>query len=287
MLTENSDGSYKIKTAVTNAESAVEVSDASDKSGANIQQWEINSANCQDWILESVSDPGCAMDTSVVYTFENVNSGLVMDILNAEMSDNANVQQYQSNKFDCQKWILKAFGSGNYYWIRSVQDNGFALRAEGSENGSNIDITAYSSKDSSQLFRFTKNLDSSYSIISHASGDSCLVEAAYASKENGANIQQWQPTGNDCQKWNAVTEVTTVVTTTVSETSASVTEPPVVQITGDVNDDGVFSIADIVMLKRWLLDNGELKNTQASDVCEDGVINILDLCVIRRMLIAK
>ena len=296
MLTANGDGSYKIRTKVSENKSVVEIADASNASGANVQQWEVNGANCQDWVLESAADPGCAMDTSVIYTFENVNSGLVMDIVNGEMKDNSNVQQFISNKLDCQKWILKSFGSGNYYWIRSCQDNGYALKAEGSAGGSNIDITAYSSKDSTQLFRFTKNPDGTYGIITHASGDACLVEVANASAENGANVQQWYYNGNDCQKWNAVTEVTTVVTTTTTTTVTTTvtttsvpetTEPIVTQVEGDVNSDGVFNISDVVMMQKWLLGSGSLTDWESGDLCKDGIINVFDLCLMKRLLMLQ
>ena len=73
MLTKNDDGSYKIRTKISGEASAVEIVNADKTSGANAQQWEINGANCQDWTLEAVTDPGTAMDTSVVYTFKNVN----------------------------------------------------------------------------------------------------------------------------------------------------------------------------------------------------------------------
>ena len=39
MFTQNNDGSYKIRTRITGEGSAVEVTDASTASGANIQQW--------------------------------------------------------------------------------------------------------------------------------------------------------------------------------------------------------------------------------------------------------
>ncbi len=281
MLTENSNGSYKICTRVTDCASAIEVADASAESGANIQQWEINGETCQDWILEAVTDPGCEMDTSYIYTFENVNSGMVMDIVNGTMDDSTNVQQWELNGADCQKWILKAFGSGNYYWIRSYQDTSYALKAESSTNGGNIDIVSYSTSDSAQLFRFTKNLDGSYSIISYASKDTCLVEVADASTEYGANVQQWEATDSDCQKWNFSTETTT---TTTATTTTTTTEPEVV---GDVNADGEFSVADVVMMQRWLLGSGNITDQPAGDVCEDGVIDIFDLCLMKKMLAAK
>ncbi len=311
MLTQNSDGSYKIRTRVTGEASAVEVADASATSGANVQQYTINGATCQDWVLEAVTDPGCAMDTGVIYTFENVNSGLVMDIVNGTMEDNSNVQQWEQNGADCQKWTLKSFGSGNYYWIRSQQDEAYALKAESSENGGNIDIVAYSSKDSAQLFRFTKNLDGSYSIITHASKDACLVEVGNASLDAGANVQQWEPTAHDCQKWNVTTETTTVETTTETtttetttvettttteattttetttvETTMETTEPE--NIPGDVNNDGNVTIMDLILLQKWMLHvpDTTLPNWEAGDLCEDNVLNVYDLAALKKLLIS-
>lgn len=304
MIGDNGDGTYKILTRITGEASTVEVAGASKDAGANIQQWESNGVNCQDWIFEPVTDPGTSMDTSFVYTFSNVNSGLVMEIQNAEMKDNSNVQQWGVNGHDCQKWILKEFGSGNYYWIRSQLDNDFAMKAEGSTNGGNIDITAYSSKDSTQLFRFTKNLDGSYSIISHASKDTCLVEAAGASKDAGANIQQWEPTNSPCQKWNIQTETkpaTTTTTTTTTTTAATTTTTASTTVTipttttdfipekliGDINGDGVISVLDIVLLQKWIaaVPNTPMPDAEASDIDGNGRIDIFDLCMLKEELV--
>ena len=296
MLTENSDGSYIIRTAVTDGNSVVEVEDASKVSGANVQQWAANGASCQNWILEAVADPGCSMDPNVIYTFRNSNSGLVMDIANGKMNDGTNVQQWDSNGLDCQKWTLQAFGSGNYYWIRPVQDNGYALRAENNQNGGNISLAAYSKKDSSQLFRFTKNPDGSYGILSHTSGDTKYVEVAGASKENGANVQQWEPTGSSCQKWQAATEVTTTATTTTQTTVTSTTRATTtttgttqpVWLPGDVNQDGERSMADVVLLQKWLLavPGAILPDWQLGDVCQDQILNGMDLAVLWRMVLS-
>ncbi|WP_302194265.1 RICIN domain-containing protein [uncultured Ruminococcus sp.] len=306
MLTKNGDGSYQIRTHISNGNSVVEVENASQTSGANVQQWEVNGANCQNWILEPTTDPGCSMNTDVIYTFENAGSGLVMDITDGKMTDNTNVQQWSSNGLNCQKWTLRAFGSGNYYWIRSQQDSHYALKAEGSKNGGNLAIAAWSNKDSTQLFRFTKNLDGSYSILTHASSDSCYVEVADASTANGANVQQWEPTGSSCQKWQTKTETTTVttkVTTTVttttttkattntttaaatSTTAATATEPPV--ISGDINADGKTNLADVVLLQKWLLGFPETKlaNWQAGDLNADRILNGFDLCLLRNNVI--
>ena len=54
-ITENADGSYTIRTKVTNNGSAVEIADDGKGSGDNVQQWSLNNYPNQDWIFEQVS----------------------------------------------------------------------------------------------------------------------------------------------------------------------------------------------------------------------------------------
>lgn len=294
MITKNPDGSYKLRTRISNGKSAVEIADASVQSGANVQQWEINGASCQDWILEEVSNPGCIMDTSVVYEFENVNSAMVMDIESGKMEADANVQQWSTGHFKSQQWTLQAFsGGGNYYYIRSYSDPKYVLRADGSINGGNISIAEYSSKDSAMLFKFAKNPDGTYYIMTRASKDVCLVEIAAASTSSGANVQQWSPTNNNCQKWTVstmTTAATTTTTTTASTTSSTTTKQPVeTPVSGDINCDGKVTIADAVMLQKYILQTGTLTKEQGkyADLDMDGVINSFDMVLLRRIIISK
>lgn len=54
---------------------------------------------------------------------------------------------------------------------------------------------------------------------------------------------------------------------------------------GDVNADGKLSVADAVMLQKWLVDQGEMTDMNAADLCKDGVINVFDLCEMKSKLI--
>lgn len=53
----------------------------------------------------------------------------------------------------------------------------------------------------------------------------------------------------------------------------------------DSNDDGEFTVADVVILQKWLLDAGNLTNWQNTDLNEDSVINVFDLVMMKRKLI--
>ena len=201
-ITKNSDGSYIIKTKITGNKSVVEIKDAGLGSGDNVQQWEINGHPCQNWIFEKVTNPGCEMNTELVYEFENANSKMVMDIESGKMEENTNVQQWTTGHFKSQQWILKAFG-GNYYYIRSFNDQKYALKSTTNINGGNICIVPYTTNDSSLLFKFSKNPDGSYMIMTRASRDICYVEIVNGSVLSGGNVQQWAPTNHACQNWYA------------------------------------------------------------------------------------
>ena len=55
---------------------------------------------------------------------------------------------------------------------------------------------------------------------------------------------------------------------------------------GDVNMDGNFDVADIVLLQKWLIavPNVKLANWEAADFCEDGRLDVFDLCLMKREL---
>ena len=222
---EVSDGKYMLLTKQTGDKKCLGVQAASKNSGANIVQWQTTLSDpSQHWTLEKVDNDGCEMDTSKIYMFENVNSGLFMDVAYAGTEDGTNVWQWigdtkkpgTNNSF-----TLKRFGTTNMYYIMSRLGN-YCLKAESSANGANIFLTPYNTKDSSMLFKFVKNPDGSYNILTHASRDNCLVEVANAASGNSGNVAQWEANGNNCQKWNLI-EVTIPETKPAAPSAPTIT----------------------------------------------------------------
>ena len=58
-------------------------------------------------------------------------------------------------------------------------------------------------------------------------------------------------------------------------------------VRGDINADGEFSVADLVLLREWLLakPNTQLADWQAGDLCEDGRLDSFDLVMMRKELL--
>ncbi len=66
----------------------------------------------------------------------------------------------------------------------------------------------------------------------------------------------------------------------------SLTMEPSESVRGDVNADGSFSAADVVMLRKWLLGSGKITDSATGDLCEDGKLDAFDLSFMKRELFA-
>ena len=73
-------------------------------------------------------------------------------------------------------------------------------------------------------------------------------------------------------------------------TFASLGEAPEQTVSyGDVDMDGAFNIADVILLQKWLLaiPDTHLANWKAADLCEDNRLDVFDLCLMKRELVDK
>ncbi|MCM1315818.1 MAG: dockerin type I domain-containing protein [Alistipes senegalensis] len=59
--------------------------------------------------------------------------------------------------------------------------------------------------------------------------------------------------------------------------------------TGDVNADGKFNVADVVLLQKWLLavPNVTLPDWKAADLCKDNKIDVFDMIEMRKLIVNK
>jgi hypothetical protein len=58
-------------------------------------------------------------------------------------------------------------------------------------------------------------------------------------------------------------------------------------VNGDVNDDGNFSVADILAVQKWLLNpqTQKLWNWKAADFYKDNKLDVFDLCLLRKKIL--
>lgn len=206
----------------------------------------------------AIPKPVGAVIENGAYRIKNVGSELYL----AENNGNA----VQSTPHT---WTLTK-NDNETYSIRSKDGRALTVEENSGMNGTNISLQPYVG-DSSQSFTLRRNDDGSYALLTGASGNTSCLDVYNVSMDNGANICQWEYWGGNGQKF-------------IIE---PVIESP--HIAGDVNADGIFSVADVVLMQKWLLAAPDitLDNWKSGDLCEDNRLDTFDLCLMKRMLIEQ
>lgn len=155
------------------------------------------------WGSKIDSDTSSKLDGT--YYLKNVQSGLYLDVKDGLSDDATNIQQWEYNGFDSQKFKIVSkkdnlyyilTGSSNYSSCVDIQDGS-------KDDGINVMQWPYWGGDP-QLFQINKNSDGSYSILTKATGGASAVEVYEGSKDSGANVVQWKYWGGAMQHWNLI-----------------------------------------------------------------------------------
>jgi hypothetical protein len=184
-------GSYKILNKLSGL--GVNVEGGSMLAGAHVIQWPYTGTANERWQL--------TLQTQLVpngrYKVVNVQSALLLDDTGYGGSGTGQ-QQWTANGATNQQWDITAVG--NYYKLINVY-NGLALDSNGSTQGAQIIITAYTGADS-QLWSIQDAGGGSYKILNKLSGLGVNVEGG--SVAAGAHVIQWPYTGTGNEKWTLV-----------------------------------------------------------------------------------
>ncbi len=132
----------------------------------------------------------------------------------------------------------------------------------------------------------------SYTVTFNANGGSCdkkNISVAYDSKygtlptptRKGYTFTGWYTAATGGTKVTADTKAAITANQTLYAQWKAET------VKGDVNNDGKFNSADVVLLQKWLMavPDTKLDNWKAADLCEDDKLDVFDLCAMRKMLV--
>ncbi|MDO5559369.1 MAG: CotH kinase family protein [Oscillospiraceae bacterium] len=97
--------------------------------------------------------------------------------------------------------------------------------------------------------------------------------------DDGAEFSGWEGdiTGSDKTVTMSLSQAMTVQADFVEKT----------EVACDVNADGVFNVADAVMLQNWLINAGDITDWQAGDLNENGRLDAADFCLLKKELIGN
>ena len=164
------------------------------------------------------------------------------------------------------KWEL-VHHNDNIYSLLNTEGLALTVENDNNINGNNVYLSAYSELNS-QKFKMINNTDGTVAFLSCSSSFTGSLDVYEISKDDGANICQWEYWCGDGQKF--------ILTPTEPE-----------KVKGDINCDNSFNVQDVIMLSEYCLCGKSLTNNDNADINEDDVINIIDYILIKELLILK
>ena len=161
------DGVYTVHSAMDSSK-VLDVVSASVSNAGNVQIYEENGTNAQQWRVSH--------DSKGYVTFTNVNSGKVLDVKSGAAQNGTNVQQYTSNGTDAQKWIVIEKDNQTYEICSAIKRSySLDVKSGKTENGTNVQI--YSSNDTdAQRWVFEKIKDPTLSLDKIAKENKDLIK---------------------------------------------------------------------------------------------------------------
>ena len=202
-IKKNSDGTYSLVSKCNNL--YMDVKDGIASNSRNVQVYGENGTKAQKFKFEKVADSinYCEKAEKTIsdgtYTIKSaINDKFVLDIDNASKSNGANVQIYQSNGTNAQKFKVKYLNNG-YYTIESV-NSGKVLDVDNAGKNQGTNVQQYGSNNTdAQKWIIAKNTDGTYSIVSKCNNLYLDVKDGIAS--SGKNIQVYGRNGTRAQKF--------------------------------------------------------------------------------------
>ena len=137
------------------------------------------------------------------YTIQSaLKENMVIDLYGGATSNNTNVQLFNNNGGDNQKWVIKHVSDG-YYTIASYIDNNQVMdvHAGGKTKGTNVELFKYNGGDN-QKWLLKDAGNGYYYLISKCNGLYLDVYGGYTA--DGTNIQVWSENGGNGQKFKFV-----------------------------------------------------------------------------------
>lgn len=179
----------------------IDITSCSPDTTANVQLWTIDNNPAQKFKLTYNS-----VDST--YTIMAVNSGKVLDVANAGMTNYTNVWQYDMNGTDAQKWYIVKNTDDSYSFISKL--NGLALDISGAlfKNGTNVQVYEYNDSKAQKFIlkgaypmQGYKTIEDGVYELTTKWNISQSLDIVNGSTDENAELQLWTSNFTDAQKF--------------------------------------------------------------------------------------
>ena len=196
-IVKDSEGNIKIFTLLGDGSLCLDLAGGIATNTRNIQIYTDNGTKAQNFIFKETSfDTSVSTGTYVIRTA--VNGDRCLDISGGSSADFANLQIYQYNGTNAQKFVLTDLGSGQYMISCVASGKAMDVYGGGTKDGTNV--AQYTSNGTAaQKWILESAGDGKYFIKNVNSGK--YLDVACAADKNGANVQQYTLNKSNAQKW--------------------------------------------------------------------------------------
>ncbi|MDQ0229262.1 RICIN domain-containing protein [Metabacillus malikii] len=160
-----------------------------------------NEAGSTNSVTGNISNGSSQFEQNAVYRLVNRNSGKLLEIANASLTDGANVQQWSSNGCTCQNWYLRMNGDGYFNIVNQNSGKALDVYNFSLENGANV-VQWADVNGTNQQWQITQTGQGYYKIINRNSGKALEIHAK--SNQDGGNGSQWTFNNGSNQLWQIV-----------------------------------------------------------------------------------
>ena len=200
---------YKIVSAIVD-NYVLDLSGGRVEDRRNIQLYQSHGTNAQRWCFSKFETERDKLNNmaktynsdieEATYVISNfAYPGFVIDVSGGQKTNNRNVQIYQSNDTNAQKWYLKKDSIGYITFINVNSDK--ALDVSGGIAANNRNVQQYQSNGSyAQKWIAKKNSDGSITFVS-ALDSNFVLDISSGVVQNNKNIQLYQSNGTIAQKF--------------------------------------------------------------------------------------
>ena len=240
---------------------ALDVFEWSKENGGNVNQYAYHEYECQLWNISPVHPK----ITSGTYTIRN-SSGQYIGLGNNSLGHANGLIAAETPT----KWDVSIKGDGYFIGLPergglSTDDPMFVFpNGEVSSDGVPIEYGSIGNSDAAKL-KFICNKDGSYSILTGSSDYTACISFSETAAGTVELIQS------------------PYSSSPLSRFILEPVQPDPAPVIGDVNADGEFNVADIVMMQDHLLGRTSLTDWTAGDICADDIINVYDLIGLKRL----
>ena len=286
---EIEEGIYYIHTKL-NEENVLDIEGKLTSNSANVQVWAQSKEETKNQMfkIEKTEDG--------YYKIEALHSGKVLDVFGGKVESGTNVQQYEYNESDAQKWQIVDEGDGYISFVSVCNRLYLDVAGASKENGANVQVYEPNGTDS-QKFKLEKYIeiigsqtiaDGIYT-INVASKPNIGLDIANMSKENGGGLQLWESSTliNNSQRFKieylgdieGAYKITVVGSGKVLEAmgrtnSSSVQQYDYRNISAQKwiikEEDGYYSIVSKLSGLYLDIKNGNIKNGTRLDIYEEN-----------------